>query len=73
MELKCLLLAEIACEIQLVVAENGNISRAGQRHLIIDIADQMISDNLINEDSEDIDEIVSLHINDYLNGSLDLK
>lgn len=66
MKKECKLIAEIACEIQFVVAEYNNISKVNQKHIIIDVADKMIKDGLFNEDSDDISEIVSKNIHLYI-------
>lgn len=73
MKKECKLIAEVACEIQLIVSEY-NISKSNQRNIIIGITDKMINSNLFNECNEDdIAELVSNNIHNYLNGELKIK
>lgn len=74
MKKECKLIAEIACEIQFIVAEYNNISKVNQRNIIMGITDKMINSNLFNECNEDdIAELVSNNIHNYLNGELKIK
>lgn len=73
MNTNCTLFGEIICEIQLIVAENGYICRSEQRRLILEMADNMIKDELIDSESTDIDEIILENIDKYLGKTLKLK
>lgn len=72
-EQNCTLIAEIAMEIQFLVAENGNISRASQRYIILEVANKMIKSGLISEDTEDIDEVIAKNSHDFLEPYLSKK
>jgi hypothetical protein len=73
MNANCVLFGEIICEIQLIVAENGAICRTEQRRIILEMADKMIKDGLIDSESTDIDEIILNNIDKYLGTLLKLK
>lgn len=67
MKKECKIIAEVACEIQLIISEYNNISKSNHRNIIMGITDKMINSNLFNECNEDdIAELVSNNIHLYI-------
>lgn len=50
---------EIAAEVAWIIGDNEKMPRAESRWAIVRMAEQIIEDGIINEESEDIDETIT--------------